>query len=137
MSGVDLVLTIVEIFSVHDLESQILAASVRNAQQVREMAQAGFLGELSDGAGTYVLLRAPGQLTVKEAQEAQAERRDVAAQSFPVDQPALLTRADPASVTLSVTTQHWAKSFSVQGESATIGPVLHESIERLNSDQRN
>ena len=41
VSGVDLVLTIVEIFSVHDLESQILAASVRNAQQVREMAQAG------------------------------------------------------------------------------------------------
>jgi transaldolase len=41
VSGVDLVLTIVEIFSIHDFDSQILAASVRNAQQVRELAQAG------------------------------------------------------------------------------------------------
>jgi transaldolase len=41
VSGVDLVLTIVEIFSVHDVDSQILAASVRNPQQVREVAQAG------------------------------------------------------------------------------------------------
>jgi transaldolase len=41
VSGVHLVLTIVEIFNTYDLESQIIAASVRNARQVRELAETG------------------------------------------------------------------------------------------------
>jgi ABC-type multidrug transport system ATPase subunit/pSer/pThr/pTyr-binding forkhead associated (FHA) protein len=61
------------------------------------------------------------QLTLHEPSATQAERRDVSAQTLPGAKPALLTRADPASVTLSVTTQRWAKSFSIQEESATIG----------------
>jgi ABC-type multidrug transport system ATPase subunit/pSer/pThr/pTyr-binding forkhead associated (FHA) protein len=60
-------------------------------------------------------------LTLQEPPGTQAERRDISAQPLPGDKPALLTRADPASVTLSVTTKQWAKSFSVQEESATIG----------------
>jgi ABC-type multidrug transport system ATPase subunit/pSer/pThr/pTyr-binding forkhead associated (FHA) protein len=61
------------------------------------------------------------ELTLHEPPTIEAERRDVSAQPLPGDKPALLTRADPANVNLSVTTQHWAKSFSVQKGSATIG----------------
>ena len=61
------------------------------------------------------------QLTLQEPPAIQSERRDVSAQPLPDDKPALLTRADPAHVTLSVTTQHWARSFLVQEESAMIG----------------
>ncbi len=41
VSGVDLVLTIVEIFNIHDLDSEIIAASVRNGRQARELAETG------------------------------------------------------------------------------------------------
>lgn len=41
VSGVDLVLTIVEVFTLYDIESEIIAASIRNAQQVRELAETG------------------------------------------------------------------------------------------------
>jgi transaldolase len=41
VSGVHLVLAIVEIFNLYDLGSEIIAASVRNAQQVRELAETG------------------------------------------------------------------------------------------------
>jgi ABC-type multidrug transport system ATPase subunit/pSer/pThr/pTyr-binding forkhead associated (FHA) protein len=61
------------------------------------------------------------QLTLREPATGQAERRDVSGQPLPGDKPALLTQADPASVTLSINTQRWAKSFSIQEESVTIG----------------
>ena len=41
VSGVDLVSEIVEIFDLHDLECRVIAASIRNARQAREVAQAG------------------------------------------------------------------------------------------------
>jgi len=41
VSGVHLVLTIVELFSLYDLDSEIIAASIRNTQQVRELAETG------------------------------------------------------------------------------------------------
>ena len=61
------------------------------------------------------------QLTLREPAAGQAERRDVSAQPLPGDKPALLTRADPADVTLSVNTQRWAKSFPLQEETVTLG----------------
>ncbi len=76
------------------------------------------LQELKPG---YSLRIVDFTLTLQEFPAAQAERSDVSAQPLPDAKPALLTRADPASVTLSVTTQRWAKSFSIQEESATIG----------------
>ncbi len=51
----------------------------------------------------------------------QAGRTGISAQPIPGDKPALLTHAEPASVTLAVNTQRWAKSFSVQEGTATIG----------------
>jgi len=41
VSGVDLIRSIVQIFRNYGIESEILAASLRNAQQVREVAEAG------------------------------------------------------------------------------------------------
>ena len=41
VSGIDLVVQIVEIFEVHDLATEVLAASIRNARQTREAALAG------------------------------------------------------------------------------------------------
>lgn len=41
VSGIDLVVQIVEIFEVHDLATEVLAASIRNAHQAREAALAG------------------------------------------------------------------------------------------------
>ena len=41
ISGIDLVAQIVDIFSVYDLKTQVLAASIRNTRQVRESALAG------------------------------------------------------------------------------------------------
>lgn len=41
VSGVDLVASIKDILENYDLETQIIAASVRNAQQVRELAEVG------------------------------------------------------------------------------------------------
>ncbi len=61
------------------------------------------------------------ELMLHELPAAQAKRSDVSDQPLPDDKPALLTRADPGSVTLLVTTQRWAKNFSIQEESATIG----------------
>ncbi len=61
------------------------------------------------------------QLALREPPAGQTGRRDASARPLPGDKPALLTRADPASVTLVVNTQSWAKSFSIRGESATIG----------------
>jgi ABC-type multidrug transport system ATPase subunit/pSer/pThr/pTyr-binding forkhead associated (FHA) protein len=61
------------------------------------------------------------QLTLHKPSGGQVERRDLSDQSLPGDKPALLTRADPASVTLLVNTQRWAKSFRIEGESTTIG----------------
>jgi ABC-type multidrug transport system ATPase subunit/pSer/pThr/pTyr-binding forkhead associated (FHA) protein len=61
------------------------------------------------------------QLALHEAAAGQAGRRDVSAQPLPDDQPALLTSADPATVTLLVNTQRWAKRFSIREPSAAIG----------------
>lgn len=61
------------------------------------------------------------QLTLHEAAAGQAARRDVSAQPLPGDEPAVLTRADPASVTLSINTQQWARSFSIQEKSVSVG----------------
>ncbi len=61
------------------------------------------------------------QLTLHKPAAGQAERRDVSAQPLPGDKPVLLTRADPASVTLSINTLHWAKSFSIQKKTVTVG----------------
>jgi ABC-type multidrug transport system ATPase subunit/pSer/pThr/pTyr-binding forkhead associated (FHA) protein len=61
------------------------------------------------------------QLALNEPAAGQAGRRDVSAQPLPDDKPALLTRAEPASVTLLVNTQRWAKTFSIQEQSVTIG----------------
>lgn len=41
VSGIDLVLQIVEMFRKHNIKSEVLAASMRNARQVREAALAG------------------------------------------------------------------------------------------------
>lgn len=41
LSGIDLVSQIVEIFSIYDLKTEVLAASIRNPRQVREAALAG------------------------------------------------------------------------------------------------
>lgn len=41
VSGVDLVASIKEIFDNYDIESEIIAASVRNSRQVRELAEVG------------------------------------------------------------------------------------------------
>lgn len=41
VSGIDLVAQIVEIFETYDLETEVLAASIRNARQTREAALAG------------------------------------------------------------------------------------------------
>ena len=41
VSGIDLVAQIVEIFEIYDLETEVLAASIRNARQTREAALAG------------------------------------------------------------------------------------------------
>jgi ABC-type multidrug transport system ATPase subunit/pSer/pThr/pTyr-binding forkhead associated (FHA) protein len=85
------------------------------------------------------------QLTLREPEAGQAERRDVSAQPLPEDKAALLTRADPADVTLSVNTKRWARSFPLVYESVTIGrdpandisidePVvswLHARLERV------
>ena len=60
-------------------------------------------------------------ITLREPVAGQAERRDVSAQPLPGDKAALLTRADPADVTLAVNTQHWAKSFPLQAASVTLG----------------
>ncbi len=40
-SGVDLVRKIVDIFKLHNIKCQIIAASIRNSRQVREVAEAG------------------------------------------------------------------------------------------------
>ena len=40
-SGVDLVKKIVDIFCIHNIKSEVIAASIRNARQVREVALAG------------------------------------------------------------------------------------------------
>ena len=40
-SGVDLVARIVEIFSIYEVECEVIAASIRNATQARECAEAG------------------------------------------------------------------------------------------------
>ena len=71
------------------------------------------------------------QLTLHEPAAGQAERRDVSAQPLPGDKVALLTRADPADVTLSVNTQRWARSFPLQEETVTIGrdPACDISID--------
>ena len=41
VSGIDLVAQIVKIFQVHNIESEVLAASIRNARQAREAALVG------------------------------------------------------------------------------------------------
>lgn len=41
VSGVDLVAQCVRIFKMHGIKSRVLAASIRNARQLREMALAG------------------------------------------------------------------------------------------------
>jgi ABC-type multidrug transport system ATPase subunit/pSer/pThr/pTyr-binding forkhead associated (FHA) protein len=61
------------------------------------------------------------QLALHQAAAGQAGRRDVSAQPLPGDKPALLTRANPATVTLMVNTQRWAKRISIREPSATIG----------------
>lgn len=61
------------------------------------------------------------QLALHEPAAGQAGRRDVSNQPLPDDNPALLTRADPATVTLSVRTQRWTREFSIQGQSVTVG----------------
>ena len=60
-------------------------------------------------------------ITLREPAAEEAERSDVSAQPLPDDGPALLTRADPADVTLAINTQHWARSFPLQAESITLG----------------
>jgi ABC-type multidrug transport system ATPase subunit/pSer/pThr/pTyr-binding forkhead associated (FHA) protein len=61
------------------------------------------------------------QVTLRDPAAGLASRRDVSAQPLPSDKPALLTRADPASVTLSINTQRWAKNFPIQTKTVTIG----------------
>jgi ABC-type multidrug transport system ATPase subunit/pSer/pThr/pTyr-binding forkhead associated (FHA) protein len=61
------------------------------------------------------------QLTLHEAAAGQAGRRDISAQPLPGARPALLTWADPATVTLLVHTQRWAQRISIQEPSVTIG----------------
>jgi len=61
------------------------------------------------------------QLTLHEPAGGQAERRDISDQPIPKDKPAVLTRADPSKVTLSVNTQRWAKVFSIQEQTVSIG----------------
>ena len=61
------------------------------------------------------------QITLRQPAADQPGRTDVAAQPLPGDKAALLTRAAPADVTLTVNTQRWAKSFPLQAESITLG----------------
>ena len=61
------------------------------------------------------------RLALHEPAAGQAERMDVSAQPLPGDKAALLTRADPAEGILKVNTQQWARSFSLQAESITLG----------------
>ena len=41
VSGVHLVLSIVEIYNLYDVDTEVIAASIRNPQQVRELAETG------------------------------------------------------------------------------------------------
>ncbi len=41
VSGVHLVMSIIEILTIHDMDSRIIAASLRNSRQAREVAEAG------------------------------------------------------------------------------------------------
>jgi ABC-type multidrug transport system ATPase subunit/pSer/pThr/pTyr-binding forkhead associated (FHA) protein len=61
------------------------------------------------------------ELTLREPAAGEAERRDVSGQPLPDDKPALLTHAEPASVSLFVNTQHRAKRYPIEEESLTIG----------------
>jgi len=61
------------------------------------------------------------QMTLREPVVGQEEREDFSGQALPGDRAALLTRAEPAKVTLSVNTQHWAKSFPLQEETLALG----------------
>jgi ABC-type multidrug transport system ATPase subunit/pSer/pThr/pTyr-binding forkhead associated (FHA) protein len=61
------------------------------------------------------------QLALHEPEAGQAGRRDVSAQPLPGDGPAVLTKADPAEVTLAVHTRQWAKSFAIQEQSISVG----------------
>jgi ABC-type multidrug transport system ATPase subunit/pSer/pThr/pTyr-binding forkhead associated (FHA) protein len=61
------------------------------------------------------------RLTLRQAPTRGAERTDASGQSLPDDKAAVLCSAAPASVTLVVNTQQWAKTFAIQGESMTIG----------------
>jgi ABC-type multidrug transport system ATPase subunit/predicted component of type VI protein secretion system len=100
-------------------QPQVTDLGSANGTLVNEAAVApNVLQELKPGDNIRIV---DFTLTLREAPAAQAERSDVSAQPLPYDKPALLTRADPASVTLSVTTQRWAKSFSIQEGSITIG----------------
>jgi ABC-type multidrug transport system ATPase subunit/pSer/pThr/pTyr-binding forkhead associated (FHA) protein len=61
------------------------------------------------------------QLTLHGPAAGQAERRDASSLALPSDKPALLTRVDPATVTLLINTQRWAKSFPIQTKTVTVG----------------
>jgi ABC-type multidrug transport system ATPase subunit/pSer/pThr/pTyr-binding forkhead associated (FHA) protein len=61
------------------------------------------------------------QLSLHELASGQVERMDVHDQSLSSEGAAVLTRADPGTVTLSVNTPQWSKSFPIQEKSITIG----------------
>jgi ABC-type multidrug transport system ATPase subunit/pSer/pThr/pTyr-binding forkhead associated (FHA) protein len=61
------------------------------------------------------------QLTLREAAAGQATRGDPSARPHSGDRPALLTRADPSRVMLEVNAERWTKSFSIRGQTITIG----------------
>jgi ABC-type multidrug transport system ATPase subunit/pSer/pThr/pTyr-binding forkhead associated (FHA) protein len=61
------------------------------------------------------------ELTLREPAAGQAERRDVSGRPLPSVEPALLTHAEPASVSLLVNTQHRAEQYPIEEASVTIG----------------
>jgi ABC-type multidrug transport system ATPase subunit len=61
------------------------------------------------------------QLTLHELETGQVDRMDLPDQSLSSEASAVLTRADPASVTLSVNTPQWSESFPIRGKSVTVG----------------
>ena len=68
------------------------------------------------------------QLTWHDLEKELAERDDVFNRVFSGDEPAVLTRADPASVILSVNTPDWDKRFPILGEEMSVGRDLSNDI---------
>ncbi len=61
------------------------------------------------------------QLALHESLAGRIEGLDITDQSLPSQRPAVLTRAEPAALSLVVTTPQWTKEFSIEQETVSIG----------------